>query len=194
MVVASSPSPRFKGIRKRSWGKWVSEIRLPRSRDRVWLGSYSTPLEAARAYDAAASCLRGASASLNFPNSPPCLPLLPPEKLSRQDIQSIAAAAAASVAAEDSVSAAVKEHHLDRSPSSVIEFEATDLDDFCHDGAHGLDVSAEEASFYDILDDLDVRKEYRSLSTNSDEMREKSWVISPRFLLPPPRKRITRNE
>lgn len=55
----------------RSWGKWVSEIRLPNSREKVWLGSYSTPEEAARAYDAAFISLRGPSSSLNFPQQPP---------------------------------------------------------------------------------------------------------------------------
>ncbi|KAF8690043.1 hypothetical protein HU200_041435 [Digitaria exilis] len=75
----SSSSPemegkKFKGVRKRKWGKWVSEIRLPNSRERIWLGSYDAPEKAARAFDAAFVCLRGpgaAGADLNFPDSPP---------------------------------------------------------------------------------------------------------------------------
>ncbi|XP_038993988.1 ethylene-responsive transcription factor ERF017-like [Hibiscus syriacus] len=62
---------QFKGVRKRKWGKWVSEIRLPNSRERIWLGSYDTAEKAARAFDAAASCLRGHSAKFNFPDTPP---------------------------------------------------------------------------------------------------------------------------
>lgn len=62
---------KYRGVRMRSWGKWVCEIRLPNSRDKVWLGSYSTPEEAARAYDAALVSLRGRSSSLNFPQQPP---------------------------------------------------------------------------------------------------------------------------
>ncbi|MBA0604080.1 hypothetical protein Godav_016768 [Gossypium davidsonii] len=62
---------RFKGVRKRKWGKWVSEIRLPNSRERIWLGSYDTAEKAARAFDAALFCLRGRSAKFNFPDNPP---------------------------------------------------------------------------------------------------------------------------
>ncbi|XP_044472486.1 ethylene-responsive transcription factor ERF017-like [Mangifera indica] len=63
--------PLYKGVRKRKWGKWVSEIRLPNSRQRIWLGSYDTPEKAARAFDAALFCLRGASAKFNFPDNLP---------------------------------------------------------------------------------------------------------------------------
>ncbi|KAL1820508.1 hypothetical protein ACET3Z_015377 [Daucus carota] len=58
---------KFKGVRMRSWGSWVSEIRAPNQKTRIWLGSYSTAEAAARAYDAALICLKGPSANLNFP-------------------------------------------------------------------------------------------------------------------------------
>ncbi|KAI3985242.1 hypothetical protein MKX01_039487 [Papaver californicum] len=61
-------SRNYTGVRKRKWGKYVSEIRLPNSRERIWLGSYDTPEKAARAFDAASYCLRGRKANLNFPN------------------------------------------------------------------------------------------------------------------------------
>ncbi|KAG2319713.1 hypothetical protein Bca4012_054048 [Brassica carinata] len=66
-------SSKYKGVRKRKWGKWVSEIRLPNSRERIWLGSYDSPEKAARAFDAALFCLRGSGAKFNFPDNPPAI-------------------------------------------------------------------------------------------------------------------------
>ncbi|XP_075509091.1 ethylene-responsive transcription factor ERF017-like [Primulina tabacum] len=72
--AASSSSCKYKGVRRRKWGKYVSEIRLPNSRERIWLGSYDTAEKAARAFDAALFCLRGRKAKFNFPDNPPEIP------------------------------------------------------------------------------------------------------------------------
>ncbi|XP_062076543.1 ethylene-responsive transcription factor ERN1-like [Humulus lupulus] len=62
---------KFVGVRQRPSGKWVAEIKDTTKKIRMWLGTFDTAEEAARAYDEAACLLRGSNTRTNFANRVP---------------------------------------------------------------------------------------------------------------------------
>ncbi|KAI4307290.1 hypothetical protein L6164_030494 [Bauhinia variegata] len=143
--AAAEGKKKYKGVRMRSWGSWVSEIRAPNQKTRIWLGSYSTAEAAARAYDAALLCLKGSKANLNFPLSASSHYIPQDAVMSPKSIQRVAAAAAAANSFVDNASnppsppppstssSSVSSPSMTYSPSDQIDDDASLISSF---GAH----------------------------------------------------------
>ncbi|XP_059311337.1 ethylene-responsive transcription factor ERF096-like [Lycium ferocissimum] len=110
---------KYRGVRKRPWGKYAAEIRdINKNGARVWLGTYATAEEAARAYDKAAFEMRGRFAVLNFPHEYP--------SLSSHHLSSSSSSCSYSLSSSSSSSTSHSSVHNGHEVKEVIEFEYLD--------------------------------------------------------------------
>lgn len=150
--VVAAGERKYKGVRRRKWGKYVSEIRVPGSQERLWLGSYNTPEAAAVAHDTAVYFLRGPdwSRTLNFPDR---VAMYAWTGLSPRSIQTVASNSGMAVDAQLVVRDA---ETRSQPPTRRSEVGGMDSVNRREGGEHGLHEVSTEFGEDISIDDMDI--------------------------------------